>query len=392
MEIKYLFFYDESFHTRKITMSYVGNSEYSDSFVATCVGWEKNRHEEIIEKYSKLEKEYKTFFSTNELKSAVVKYRFYKKGIASFRREHNSLYQKFFDLLNSGVIVSFTVMSKLEYVIRQIIFSEYGINRESEKMIYSITKAIWLYHPNNVIEALFNNHNKFIEELKKFLLLKIKENEKLSHKVLENDMFNVFLAILNSSRFLNLSFDWKYLVPFDGLKLLVNELGSSINEVELTIDNEGDIDIESNTLKAAKCVGFIEATEVDSKSEIGVRISDMLCGFIGKMIRALENAYAYSDDNDFTNLKLIDEDWFKINKEQFDLYKSVAKFIFEINNNYYTAYTGIYSDDLISLFALLRYVASYSDYESYKKTSKRNHSINLNNLTCEMIKETYKKF
>ncbi len=319
MNKRNIFYYDESFHTRKITKGYM--DENCDSYVGASVGWNASKDEKIREYYQAFEDRYKTFYGVDELKSQIIKKKFYEYGIASFKKDQLNFYIDYFSILEKGIFIYVCVLSKMETVIRQLIYPYYGYDTQMcQSIVYILTKAIWTYRPDNVINALFTESDKFMLELKTFLKMKVREIRGLDHKELELNAFQQCLQILNDNLNFTINFDWNYDIAFYGLKLLTKELHLNQNRLSLILDNEGKAEIESKTLRGAKNVGFHQAIEVDSTMEMGVRIADLLCGFVGRIIRAMEESYSYKND-EFKQTKLIDCKWFKLSEEQFGLYK-----------------------------------------------------------------------
>ena len=386
MNKRNLFYYDESFHTRVITKGYIDDENDCDSYVGVSVGWNVSKDNSIRNEYEVFEKQYKEFYSVNELKSDIIGKKFYSYGFASFRKEHIKLYNEYFDIcIKNNMYVYITVLSKMENIIRQIIGPKYGYNTElGQGLIYTITKMILLYRPESVISKLLSGEEEFFVELRRFIKLKIREIKNLEHKQKEEDVFRVCLVCLQQENLGDIEFDWNYNIAFWGLKLLIEEINLNINRLELTIDNEGEENIDSKTLCSAKICGFPQAIEVKSENEIGVRVADMMCGFIGRFIRALEKAHLYEED-DYKKIKYLDNKWFHLNSEQFMLYKKVAKYYFIQVNHYYLTYSGIYADELCMLIGLLRYIDTYESYENFKEVSAEHHVKNVNSYICSYI-------
>lgn len=291
-----------------------------------------------------------------------------------------------------GQYIYLCVLSKLEAVIRQVIAPYYGYSsQEGQSLLYIITKAIWLYRPDNVVNALFEENDDFLPQLKSFLRKKVREIRDLEHKELELNAFRQCLLVMNDNMQLNISFDWNYEAAFWGLKSLTEELQLNENRLSLFLDNEGAIDRDSKTLLAAKKAGFPQAMELDSKKESGVRMADLLCGFAGRIIRSLEDSYRYKND-EFMKIKLLNDKWFQVNEEQFKLYKKIANVFFNINKNYYMSFAGVYGDDISSFFILFRYFDKFDTFEDYSKTDIRTHSEFFNEFSCQKLTQDHQRF
>ena len=118
-----VFFFDESFHSRKINNKTIEDKEFFDNYVMTGIGCLKRdlHKNEIL--YAQFEERFKKLFSINEndeLKSNIVKKEQYKYGIKSFNKKSLELYKDFWKLMNkSDYIYYICVVSKLEYILKQ---------------------------------------------------------------------------------------------------------------------------------------------------------------------------------------------------------------------------------------------------------------------------------
>ena len=392
MNKRNIFYYDEIFHTRRITKGYMDDILNCDSYIGAAIGWNASKDEIVREKYKFFEEKYKAFYGIDELKSDIYKKKFYEYGIASFKKEQLNFYKDYFSFLENGQYIYLCVLSKLETVVRQIIAPHYGYSsQEGQSLLYIITKAIWLYRPDNVVNALFDESNDFLTELKSFLRKKVREIRNIEHKGLELNAFRQCLQLIDDNIHSYLNLDWNYEVAFWGLKSLIEELQLNENRLSLFLDNEGAADTDSKTLLAARKAGFPQTIELDSKKEIGVRMADLLCGFAGRIIRALEESYRYKNE-EFMNLKLLNDKWFQINEEQFELYKKIANVFFVLNNNYYMSFAGVYGDDISSFFILFRYFDEFDTFSNYSKTEVKKHSELFNEFTCQKLVQDYQRF
>ena len=236
--------------------------------------------------YAQFEERFKKLFSINEndeLKSKIVKKEQYKYGIKSFNKKSLELYKDFWKLMNkSDYIYYICVVSKLEYILTQFNYNIWRV-RDYSSFVYSIVKAVNVYRPKEVLKALFEENDLLLEELVKFLRRKISENENNPIKVHEIISFKECITILEEINGKNINLKWKYNNIFIGFKKLVNELG--LNDVKVVIDKEGNPN--NNTANACKKEGFKNVIETDSKKNVSLRCTDLMCGFISKMMRAI---------------------------------------------------------------------------------------------------------
>lgn len=359
---QYHFYYDESEHSRKINLDTVNANNYYDNFIAVIVGWKVESEKSVFDKYAAFEEKYTYRKIKEELKSKTLKQNQFQNGFASMNKSNVCFLTDFLSLFDSDIEVYFAVISKIEFIISQL-FDGYknSFFCDMDSMKYSIVKAILMYQPKEIIEGVFENTGELVETLKAFFEDRIQQNKaNLSLKQNETKAFEEILNILYDIHDVN-TIEWDYDIAFLGFKQYLTE--RAINDFTLVIDKEGD----SNTLNAAKQVGFSTAIEVDSKHSIGVRISDMLAGLLAKLLKALHNSLRYNSSDEQLKKKILSKEWFLLRKDQLDLYKKLHTIICKLNNAWYKTFSGKYSDDLITLIALLNYMNNFSSVEEIKK-------------------------
>lgn len=119
---------------------------------------------------------------------------------------------------------------------------------------------------------------------------------------------------------------------------MVNELG--LNDVKVVIDKEGNPN--NNTANACKKEEFKNVIETDSKKNVSLRCTDLMCGFISKMMRAIYEDTKTTDNEEYRERKILNKNWFEINEEQFLLYKDIAKYFKKYSTYYWSTYIYIY--------------------------------------------------
>lgn len=363
---QYHFYYDESEHSRKINLNTVNHKEYYDNFIAAFVGWRSENENLIFEKYVKFEEKYNDRKSKGELKSQTLKRKYFDSGFASMNKDNICFIDDFLSLFDGNISVYFAVISKIEFIISQI-FDGYknSFMYDMDAMRYSITKAILLYRPKEIIKGVFENTGELIDALKVFFEERIELNKlKLSLKQRESKTFGEILMVLDDICDIN-TINWDYDIAFLGFKQYL--IDREIKDLQLTIDKEGKEGENSNTLNAAKHVGFNTAIEMDSKDSVGVRISDMLAGLISKLLKSLHHALRYDYSNEKPQKKILNKKWFSLSQEQLELYKKLYNIVCESNNDLYKKCLSKYSDDLIVFIALLNYMNQFSSAEELKK-------------------------
>lgn len=386
-----VFFFDESFHSRKINKKTVEDKEFFDNYVMTGIGCiRKDLYKnEIL--YKQFEEKFKEEFSINEndeLKSKIVKKDQYKYGIKSFNKKSLELYKAFWELMNqSDYIYYICAISKLEYILTQFNYNIWGV-RDYRSFVYSIVKAVNVYRPKEVLKALLEENELLLEELIKFLRRKISENENNPIKVHENISFKECITILEEINGKNINFKWKYNNIFIGFKKLVNELG--LNDVKVVIDKEGNPN--NNTASACKKEGFKNVIEKDSKKSITLRCTDLMCGFISKMMRAIYEDTKTTDDEEYRERKILNKSWFEINKEQFLIYKNIAKYFKKHSKYYWSTYISIYFDSFFQFIDLIYYFDGFENFEDFNCIDSNSHRERYNGFIINHMSGKFKEY
>lgn len=386
-----VFFYDEIFHTRNLTKGYLDDLYDSDSYIGGAIGWNVSDDDFIRKKFYEFEERYKLFYNVSELKSTIFKEKSYKYGIASLKKDKIQFYKDYLNILDKVPYVYISVISKLEYILKQITVLQAKESYEFAVISYSLTKALRLYRPEKVLELLFAGDYRFLIELKKFLVYKISEVQHLEHKQREVEVFKDCIRFIEDCDFSELEFQWDYLAVFDGLGKHIKEMNLQFNKIILNIDNEGKLGEESNTFKAAKKAGFFKSKELDSQLEAGIRIADLFCGLVGRIIRSLNESMVYKSD-EYLSKKLLEDKWFEVSEEQFDMYILFGKIFFDKRPNYFTTYTGNYSDDIINFMALIGHFYSYENFNIYKQDSLADHAKKFELDALSRMEENYDRF
>lgn len=166
---KYNFYYDESEHSRKINYKTISASNYYDNFVTMIIGW-STKEDNILQRYAAFETKYENRKDRNgEIKSTMFKQKQFKYGFASLNKQNAQFAYDFLSLFDKNIHIYFSVSSKIEYLILQL-FQDYRNSYliDVDLMKYSITKALVVYRPKEIIKCLYDSPENFLEELKNF--------------------------------------------------------------------------------------------------------------------------------------------------------------------------------------------------------------------------------
>ena len=376
---KYSFYYDESAHSRVINSKTINADGFFDTFVTLIVGWDTENESELFRKYECFEKKYGYRKTKGEIKSQTIRPAQVENGFASLNEENARLLNDFLSTLDEKVRVYYSTFSKVEFLVLQV-FRNYnnkpGLDMDAFK--YTITKALVTYKPQKVLEALYGDPDSLVPELIAFFR-EIIEVDKLNTD-LKRDEIKAYKQAIFLLRDVEqtISLKWDYHMPFMGFHKYLDESG--INDYCLTVDQEGR---EKNTLRAAIESGLTNVREGDSKECVGIRVADMIAGIIAKLMRAL--SIALRPNSIGTPEKtILKSEWFKLNETQLKVYKQLYRLLVQQDNKWYKAYAGIYSDDLVTLIALLEYLNQFDTIESITNDLEI-QGENFNGFACSML-------
>lgn len=410
----YNFYFDETFHDKKITLDSDGTvnlftKDKNDSYIGVFIGFENTKRKTIVKRMNQIEAEYiKKLDLKKEFKSTVFHRKNFKQGIRSFQRNTLDFYFDFFDFLeNTSPIIHVNVLSKLEWLIRNVIRENKSIQNvifNYNAFYYSLTKFVLTYHTPLLTKSLYdsielNNPDYFKNELLNHLDKVKSAINGIERKSREIPMLNELYYLIDNYSFdysLTKKYDFVYKQNFEGLINLLKELNISPNKVNLSIDKE------EMTFKTAREYPFHQVKQVDSKNSIQIRIADQICGFIGRMMYALVNDNSFQEDmlsdinlimfNDLTSKHLLSDEWFDIQPKHFELYKKIYQVLIVKQNSYWSTMTWCYGDQASMFYSLIRYISSYKDYDSFKMHSNHEHAEYYNTTCCNDLERHYKSF
>ena len=378
--MEYNFYFDESFHDRNITYNSLKSNDYFNSYVSVGIGIEKNDVDSIEKKFLSFEKIYKDKYDTFELKSSVVAKKHYRCGISSFNTLEVDMYSSFFDfLLQNKIIYYINLSDKFELLLDQCEINGFCLNVSA--IVYSMTKIINVYRPKQVITDVLKSSSQFLYDFKLFCINQMKKNSNIKLKEQENRALSqmiTFIDLFDVSN-VNFEFDYGYCMTFEGLKKFQNEI--NIDRINVIIDKEGN----GKICDCAKYVGYNNAEESDSKESFGVRISDLLCGFISRMMFALYNDTKHDLSLPYNEKHLLSKEWFVLSKKKFDLYKKISKYLKLESNIYYSTYVSRYFDLFGEFVGLIYYIDMFYSYEEFNCRSADFHFNEGNNFIMNII-------
>lgn len=376
----YRFYYDETEHSRVINQNTISADNFYDNFISVIVGWTDSADDSVSSKYLSFEQAFAHRKSNGELKSTTLKQNHFRYGFASLNTDNIEFINSFFDLFD-GVILYISVISKIEFLVRQIFDNiQNSLFVDADAARYTITKAILTYKPTDVITSIYDSPKDAVSLLRRFFEQRIELNKKhMPLKARENEAFRQVILLLNEARDIK-SIKWNYTVPFIGFQDFLLEM--DIADYSLVIDNE------HKTFEAANCIGVQNVSEGDSKDFIGIRMADIFAGIIAKMMKALSSALTPPPGDEIKRI-ILPVEWFKLNDQQLLLYKKLKKIFVDQNKCWYKVYAGNYSDDLVVFIALLNYMGTFTNASEIRQNIDK-QSEQFNGYTCNCLLSHYK--
>ncbi len=381
----YSFFYDETEHSRKINLTTINANNFYDNFSSAIVGWNEKDDEIICKHYIEFENKYEERKKDGELKSTTFKTKDLELGFASLNRHKIGFYEDFLSLFDESTILYFSVFSKMGYIVGQLLKNyKSSLVQNPEFMKYSITKAILTYHPPKLIDAIYREPERFVDELRLFFEERITQNEaNIVLKYHENIAFKEILLFLGTVEPIQ-SMDWDYNPPFIGFEMFLKEL--NVDTFSLVLDKEGD---KQNTINAALNSGLKNVIEGNSKDYVGIRMADMLIGLISKMMQSLSKELRSDYSNGKLEKTLLPEGWFILNDSQLRLYKRLHKIICIDNDYWYKTYAGTFSDDLVAFVSLLQFMNHFENVDEIRLASYKMQPEYYNAFVCSSLSQRF---
>lgn len=140
----------------------------------------------------------KKLYSCSELKSSVVKNKKYKYGLASFKENDIKLYAKLINIIATHKSYLYIgVFNKIHYLVIQMLAKSSLENIDFNCVSYSMTKALCVYRPNDVLSSIENDIQSFIPKFNSFLEKRIALNRKFNRES-EDFAFAQMIEIIHS--------------------------------------------------------------------------------------------------------------------------------------------------------------------------------------------------
>lgn len=409
--VKFPFFFDECFNdegfrgSTLIEKGSVGVGGSFDSYVGVFWGNSEKKIPQVIELIQSVHDKNATE-GQGEIKSNRVGQKKYLHGLASFSSKDIEFYNDVFRCVlepNHKPRLHIVAPSKMEIFWKRVFPPGVIPSDRYEGFIYSLTKISYSYELQEVFSYIESAAKNGIscagEKLIEILSADLKE---ISHyvgnaprKAQEVGAIQTLCRILpmykGRVRCIEKS-TMPYIIPFDGLMLFLQEISVNPKRAVLYIDRY------EKTVSTAQKYSFGEVYPVDSTQCNGIWLSDWLAGFIGRMMRAMNNDEGFSDitlsklresceDCDIESLRILSPSWFEFGHrvEVFNLYRQAANTY--LQPHYWTFLNTAYCDHIVQFTSLLMYFLRYESYDDYKKVGPKSHAQMFNELLIMRLKK-----
>ena len=409
MQLHYNFYFDESFHDRAITLSSTGtlnvlDESKNDSYIGVfwgCKNTDSSRALRILSQFEQRQRNNFGLPNDKELKSTNISKDHFTSGLKSFNKKTLSFYKDLFNTLSVlKPIIQIDAISKVEHYLR-CLFKGTVLPSwvDNNAFYYSLTKFFIVYHNPQLLKKLYNvADEESAENFKELLIAQItelldiikdiprKNKEETAYQEIRFILNKINIKIGNGKRC-----DFDYSPNFNGLINLLKEIDIPFQKVNLVIDQE------EKTFQTAKKYHFTSIKQQKSHNSVYLRLSDWISGFVGRMMFAILNDSCMQEDklenfediwkNDLSTKRILSSKWFEIDNERFELYHLIYKTLIVEQEHYWTTMTMSYCDQVVMLYALIRYFAGYRTYEEYCKIEGKMHAEYYNTSCCmEMLK------
>ncbi|WP_261379766.1 hypothetical protein [Streptococcus sp. sy010] len=306
-------------------------------------------------------------------------------GIASMKNNEVKFYTSLFKMLNKYNVNNLLFMiSKMSIITSSRLTNFFYFLAEETKLSpfivkYVLTKYVEIEASKKVIEALLNKSlptRPLLRLIKEDLNRIIKNNQGNLRMAQQLETYQQLIVAIDrvitnhkiklAEPKIPLSFDWnKVKWAFDLWMSEQKNLDKTI-EWKLFLD-EG---IPKNIFKDLKIDNVEE--KCDSKEHIGLQITNMIVVLIGKLVSRMREDTRYDFDKS-DQRKLLTEKYFKLEKDHYNLFKELDKYIFSSHLNY-DVINDSYFDETLLFQVYIKHIASFNTYEDYKQETPASHS------------------
>lgn len=362
---------------------YVANVIQIDEVVYETI---KQEYNQIVETYLSSRKQLQQSLKkkNRELKGLDLLKTNFNLGIASMKDNEVQFYTSVFRMLNRyGVDNLLFMISKMSIITSsRLINFFYFLDEETEFSPfiakYVLTKYAEIEASKKVIEALLDKTlptRPLLKLIKQDLNRIINNNQGNMRMARQLDVYQQLIIsmdrIINDHKIklsepdLELSFDWNKVKWAFDLWMTEQRYPDENIEWVLFLDEGIPSDIFSS-LKINK----IEES-CNSRDYIGLQITDMIVVLIGKLVSQMTSDTRY-DFNKPDKRVLLNEEYFDLNEQQYNLITELNKFLLDKKTIYHFV-NDAYFDESLLIQVYIGYIASFENFEQYKSVDSSDH-------------------
>lgn len=406
--MRYKFYYDESYHDPAITQKDgVQNIDLEDAsvyFSLCIVGISSDKLEDFINEYTLLENRHKKKIGVNEsdeIKGSTFRAKYFKWGLAGIKKDYLYFYNDLFKLLSTyDVIINISIITKFELLVQNLLEDNLKYSEIPwRNFVYAFSKFFNTHKTEKLVRLIHTDNVKASDVLCEINIILDDVIEKMQGYELKRYEVNIAKEIKYVLSNYKIKFNIRdkyqrnYTYSLSGFEALMDELSISSYDIDLDIDGKGKR-IDKVIRSAEALLPGAKITGVDSKQSQGIRIADFLSNLMGRLIRLIDkqldlNRQEIEEEGDYNKLNLINENWFKVNKDEFECYRTIGKFFSDRSSQYWTTFTGVYNDEVLAVFTIFQYFSDFDDYEEYKKTPIKGHAKKINKIVVEKLREQF---
>ncbi|ACV29470.1 Protein of uncharacterised function (DUF3800) [Anaerococcus prevotii] len=406
--MRYKFYYDESYHDPAITQKDgVQNIDLEDAsvyFSLCIVGISSDKLEDFINEYTLLENRHKKKIGVNEsdeIKGSTFRAKYFKWGLAGIKKDYLYFYNDLFKLLSTyDVIINISIINKFELLVQNLLEDNLKYSEIPwRNFVYAFSKFFNTHKTEKLVRLIHTDNVKASDVLCEINIILDDVIEKMQGYELKRYEVNIAKEIKYVLSNYKIKFNIRdkyqrnYTYSLSGFEDLMDELSISSYDIDLDIDGKGKR-IDKVIMSAEALLPGAKITGVDSKQSQGIRVADFVSNLMGRLIRSIDkqldlNRQEIEEEGDYNKLNLINENWFKVNKDEFECYRTIGKFFSDRSSQYWTTFTGVYNDEVLAVFTIFQYFSDFDDYEEYKKTPIKGHAKKINKIVVEKLREQF---
>ncbi len=379
--------------------SYVANVIQIDEVTYETIEREYNQ---IVETYLSSRKQLQQSLKkkNKELKGLDLLKSNFEYGIASMKNNEVQFYLSIFKMLNKFEVDNLLFMiSKMSIIISSRLTNFLNFLDEETEFSpfiakFVLTKYAEVEASKKVIEALLNKTLptrpllKLIKQDLNRIINNNKVNKRMARQLAVYQQLIIAMdRIVNNHKIklsepdLKPSFDWNKVKW--ALDLWLTEQRYPDNNIEWVLFlDEG---IPSDIFSSLK-INKIEES-CNSRDYVGLQITDMIVVLIGKLVSQMTVETRY-DFNKPDKRVLLNEEYFDLNEQQYNLITELNKFLLDKETNYHFV-NDAYFDESLSIQVYIGYIAIFDNFEQYKSVELRNH---VDYYFQNFVKQSEKKY